>query len=49
MAKCKVEAGLAANLTDVEARALKLYPDPARLTIDGYRRSDGTRPAWANP
>lgn len=42
-------AGKAAGrpLTPVEVKALEMYPDPARLTIDGYRRSDGTKPAWA--
>lgn len=45
MAAAKQAAG--GMLYDVERRALALFPDPARLTIDGYRRSDGTRPEWA--
>jgi hypothetical protein len=47
MASCKVAAGRRAELTEVEAKALKMYPEPARLTIHGYRRPDGTRPPWA--
>lgn len=47
MASCKVAAGLKDQLTEVEARALRRYPHPARLTAEGYRRPDGTRPPWA--
>ena len=46
-ARCKVEAGREAELTDVERQALRRYPEPARLTAVGYRRPDGTRPPWA--
>jgi hypothetical protein len=34
-------------LTDAETKAIKRYPSPARLTIDGYRRPNGVRPPWA--
>lgn len=44
-ARCKVEAGRMLN--DVERKALMRFPNPARLTIHGYRRPDGTKPPWA--
>lgn len=48
MAQCKVAGGRAAELTAVERQAMKRYPYPARLTANGYRRPDGTRPPWAS-
>lgn len=44
MAKAGADAGRPLSVS--ELKALKRYMQPARLTIDGYRRPNGAVPPW---